>query len=228
MKSILPISLGLLIAAVSGWRHGLLTDRWGPPSNVLKVAEQVESLDLEIAGWDSRALGKLEGRTRKLAGAEGYFSRQYVHKDSNVWVQVTMLCGRPGPIALHSPDYCFTLAGMKQLDSESKIQISHANQEDPENFWVADYRPPESKPGPDIRTFWAWSTDGTEWSIPEDPRFTFASAPYLYRIYFSVPTTAFKPSVTGKEGPSETEMIARQFIHDFLARYSELVAKLES
>lgn len=228
MKLILPTLLGLVITVVSGWQHGLLVDRWGVPSDVVKVAEQTESLDLEFEGWKSRDLEKPNDRTRKLAGAEGYFSRQYVHEEPNVAVQVTILCGRPGPISLHSPDYCFVLSGMSQLEAQSKAPPFQPDSADSIEFWMADYRPPESKPSPDIRTFWSWSTDGKKWSIPEDPRFTFASAPYLYRLYFTVQKDVFQPTGSDEETQSQAAIIAQQFMDEFLVRYSEVVANHES
>lgn len=224
MKTILPITVGSLIAVVSGWQHGLLIDRWGPPSHVVEVADQLENLQLEVPGWTSKALEGIDDRTRKLAGAEGYFSRQYLQERSGIAVQVTILCGRPGPISLHSPEYCFTLAGMKQLGSASEASLFETSPESSKDFWMADYRPPDSKSSPDIRTFWSWSDDGVNWTIPENPRFEFASVPYLYRIYFTMPKQVFEATVSDEEIESKNAIIAKEFMEEFLTRCSEAIA----
>ncbi len=228
------IVVALAVAGLSGWVHGRITDRWGPPSNVLAVAKQVEDLTLDIDGWQSEPSGKIDDATRKLAGAEGYFSRRYVHEKTGAEAHVTILCGRPGPISLHSPIYCFTLSGMTQLGKEAPIQLgaaatgpggdSQSASETSFAFLTADYRPPESRGGPDIRTFWSWSPDGQTWSAPEDARLTFAREPYLYRLYFTAPVRLFERTAEADEEDAENAAAnpVDEFMREFLIRFAQV------
>lgn len=220
-KSILPLTVGLLIAVVSGWIHGYTVDRWGVPADVVAVAQRIENLPLEVDGWESKQGADLGEQTRHLAGAEGYFSRQYVLPGTGISVNATALCGRPGPISLHVPTVCFTNSGMSQLAREVRVRLP-SDTEGPNNFWMAEYEPPQSSPGPTIRTFWSWSTDARNWSVPEDPRFEFAREPYLYRIYFSIPAGVFDEGPTEDGKPSPYQQRVDEFIGDFLAQFAGL------
>jgi len=218
-KSALALFLGLAIAIASGYIHGTTVDRWGVPADVVAIAQRIENLPLEIDGWDSRPGADLADQVRQLAGAEGYFSRQYTHPHSGVSINVTALCGRPGPIALHVPTVCFTNSGMRQLAKETRVRLP-SDSEGARNFWMAEYEPPRE--GPTIRTFWAWSTDARTWSVPEDPRFAFARDPYLYRIYFSIPAGVFNQPQANDDEPSPLQQQVDDFVGDFLAKFAGL------
>lgn len=221
MKATIPIVLAILIAVVSGWAHGVVIDRWGVPTDVARVAERLEKLTIEIDGWESKPGQELNAQTRKLAGAEGYFSTHYTDEKTGASVAVAVLCGRPGPISLHAPTVCFVNAGMQQMGRESRALVPDFAEASP-NFWMVDFRPPSSNPGPDIRTFWSWSADGKNWEAAEDPRFKFASAPYLYRMYFTIPSAVFAPT-PDDEGPSTVEIQVQDFLDRFLAEFAKAV-----
>lgn len=225
MKSPLLTAIGLTLACLSGWAHGLLTDRWGIPVELAAVASQVENLSLEFDGWTSEVSRTLNDHTRKASGAEGYFSRSYTHEQTGDQVHVTILCGRSGPISLHTPDVCFVGGGVTQLGEETRTTLSREGGEAdvPAHFWMADFRPPPSRPGPDSRTYWAWSSDGQSWETPENPRLKYSRKPYLYRLYFTVPVDQYRRTEDGQEahGP------AADFMPEFLNRFAELTRSTE-
>jgi len=229
MRSVLLIAIAFVIAGVSGWAHGLFIDRWGIPADVRAVTDQVENLSLEIDGWTAGSPRQLDDRTRKAAGAEGYFSRGYTHDATGATVHVTILCGRPGPISNHNPEVCFVNSGMRQLDDTAPATIVSSGSDSSEtggsaDFIVADYRPPPSEGGPEIKTFWAWSPDGRSWSAPEEPRITFAYQPYLYRLYFTAPKSLFDTAAENGDAVSPVQ----QFMPEFLKRFAEVTPNNDS
>ncbi|MBX3438095.1 MAG: hypothetical protein KF861_11435 [Planctomycetaceae bacterium] len=222
MKSASFLVVAVVIAALSGWAHGLVIDRWGTPDDLKRVAEQVEKLDVNIEGWTHGGDLGIRDQVRKAAGAEGYFSRNYTHDATGTTVQVTVLCGRPGPISLHTPDVCFVNAGMvQQADPTPTVLTRESTGGDvddvPARFYVTRYAPPPSHPGPMIKTLWAWSNDGQSWSIPENPRLHFSREPYLYRLYFTTPQAPFNPSETDEE---EAKGPVDDFLPEFLNRFA--------
>ncbi|MEO2033140.1 MAG: hypothetical protein ABGZ35_13745 [Planctomycetaceae bacterium] len=224
MKTLLPVALVLLTAAISGWQHGRLTERWGVTADVAAIAARIEDLAIDVDGWDSTGqTGSIKDAVRNQAGAEGYFSQHYVDSVTGADVRATVMCGPPGPIAMHVPTVCFTNAGMTQLATEEPAKLPGSKDED-QHFWMADYRPQESRPGPTIRAFWSWSPDAADWTIPEAPRFEFAREPYLYRIYITAPSAIFK-RVSDDSGESDTksavELRFDDFVRQFLSRLAE-------
>lgn len=222
MRNVLLIIVTFSIAGLSGYAHGLFIDRWGTPANVLAVASAFEQLSVDIDGWTEGESRGISDRTRKAAGAEGYFSRSYTHDKTGATVNVTILCGRPGPISLHTPDVCFVNAGMQQLAGETRTVISRDGKslqesEVPAEFWNADFRPPPSNPGPPIRAFWAWSPDGQSWSTPDDPRMTYSREPYLYRFYFTAASDLFLAAAEDEQ----FENPVQAFMPAFLERFAE-------
>ncbi|MFG0297700.1 MAG: exosortase-associated EpsI family protein, partial [Maioricimonas sp. JB045] len=114
MKYYLAIALALIATIGSGLAHGILTDRWGVPETVHEAAARLENIPQSIPGWTStdQELGE---RMLEQAGALSYISRNYVSENTGASIQVTLLCGRPGPLATHPPTVCFVNAGMKQV-----------------------------------------------------------------------------------------------------------------
>lgn len=225
MKTILPIGLVILIAAASGWLHGNLTERWGVSADTKAVALRIEGLQVDVDGWETGEPHSIEDPVRNQAGAEGYTSRHYVDSETGASVQATVMCGPPGPIAMHIPAVCFTNAGMTQLAEQVPATLPGAEDEQ-QHFWMADYRPPESRPGPPIRTFWSWSPDAKSWQTPEDPRFEYARNPYLYRIYFTAPSEIFERRSEAADDSEEAEVKSKAelrfeaFVRDFLSQLS--------
>lgn len=223
MKMILPIGLVILIAAASGWLHGNLTERWGISADVAAVAAHIEGLQINVDGWETGEANSIKDSVRNQAGAEGYTSRHYVDSETGASVQATVMCGPPGPIAMHIPAVCFTNAGMTQLAQEVPATLP-GFEDKPQHFWAADYLPPESRPGPAIRTFWSWSPDAKSWQTPEDPRFEYARSPYLYRIYFTAPAAIFERRTEAAddseaaEVKSAAELRFEAFVRDFLSQ----------
>ncbi|MGD9857224.1 MAG: exosortase-associated EpsI family protein [Planctomycetaceae bacterium] len=228
MKSLLLSAVAIVIACLSGWAHGLLTDRWGVPVEVRAIGRQLEEFVPEVEGWTSEVARTIDDHTRRTAGAEGYFSRVYTHGQTGATVHVTILCGRSGPISLHTPDVCFVGSGMTQLVNATRTILSRestaaGSADVPAEFLMADYRPPASKPGPDIKTFWSWSTDGQSWSAPENPRLTFSRSPSLYRFYFTAPSNQFPVAAEDEETPNPV----KDFMPEFLKRFAELTRSTE-
>lgn len=175
------ISIGAL-----GYAHGRLTDRWGMPAEVSQAAERLALVPHEINGWVGTDL-PIGTRQLEAASAEGSLSRQYMHSETGEVVQVMILCGRPGPIAVHPPTVCFVGSGVEQATEESKATLSSGETES--EFFTADFVQTDLFEEAQ-RTYWAWSTTGRSWSAPGDSqttRLTFAGEPYLYKMYFTTP-----------------------------------------
>ncbi|MBX3441629.1 MAG: exosortase-associated EpsI family protein [Planctomyces sp.] len=206
---IAAVVVAVVAVAAFGIVYGRSADRWGPSIVVLEAADRLSRIPTVVEGWTSTpetiSPGQLHG-----AGAAGYFARNYRDSAGNS-VQISILCGRHGPISLHPPTVCFTNSGMKMLTKEETTKFEHAGVTS--KFTTVDFLPPAEFSAP-IRTFWAWSPDGKQWTNPKQPRMEFSGYPFLYKMYILTATEH------AKEGAAPPTILpeVEQFVEDFLAR----------
>ena len=91
---------------------------------------------------------------------------------------------------VHTPDLCYSGAGYEMVGEPARARIATAGAA--AAFWSARFR--KSGPAGDsaLRIHWAWST-GAAWEAPERPRWRFAGAPFLYKLYIVRDATADGP-----------------------------------
>jgi hypothetical protein len=128
--------------------------------------------------WEGSA-NKLDAAQLEMAEVAGYCWRHYTNCRTRQKVSILLICGRPGPISVHTPDVCYGGAGYNVVGS-----LEHYTTESPAgsaDFTTACF----CKPGPvaePLRIFWAWSV-GRRWAAPDNPRFSFAGSAALYKLY---------------------------------------------
>lgn len=162
---------GILIAAAVA--HGLRTDRWGPRADLVAAAARLDQVPAKLGEWEGSA-AKIDERQIAAAQVAGYLARRYVHRSSGQEVTVLMLCGRPGPISVHTPDICYGGIGYRPGPQE-KREVSGSS------VWTALFT--KDGPSPDtLRINWTWN-DGRGWQAADSPRFSFANSSVAYKLY---------------------------------------------
>lgn len=196
----------------TGVLHGLQTDRWGESAKVLAAAERLNSIPTSFGNWTSEATEIPEDQL-KIAEALGHFARQFRNSETGEVVNIMILCGRPGPISVHPPTVCFVGAGW-QLEAEPKtISLSAALQEkSAESLWNTRFVRSVDGVPVRINTSWGWNSAG-EWQAYENARLKTAGAPYLYKMYATIPVSVETESV-------ESDVLER-FWRDFLPLVDE-------
>jgi uncharacterized protein DUF3485 len=173
---ILPIAVILLLVGAAGAIQGVWTGRWSTDDVIAAAALRLSSIPMEAGNWNAKT-EDMDPRQLQIACADGALFRQYADQRGNV-VQMMLLCGRPGPISVHTPDVCFAGAGNEELGKADRFKIGGDSNDE---FWVRSFR----KVGPvaeKFRVFYGWSTSGN-WEAPDNPRMSFANRPVLYKLY---------------------------------------------
>jgi hypothetical protein len=129
--------------------------------------------------WDVEEDRKLSEREGALAEIDGYLSRRYVHRRTGRIVSVLLLCGKPGPMSVHTPEMCYAGAGYDEIGSAKAYT---APTDSSCRFQVHDFRKNNVATPTLLRIFLSWGQRG-EWSVPVNPRLAFAGKPYLYKLY---------------------------------------------
>jgi hypothetical protein len=175
----LPVvaAVGLLI--FSGLVHGLWTDRWGKPEALERALARVEQLPLQLGPWEGKDLPAEEPEAFRRAGAQAYVIREYTHAESKASISMVLMCGRPGRMAVHTPEVCYRGAGYEVADAAAPMPLQDGAR--PAVFWTAHFTK-NSSAGPDLRLCWGWNATGA-WEAPTSPRWRFRGLPFLYKLY---------------------------------------------
>jgi len=163
-----------LILAAAAAAHGWRTDRWGATADLRSAAERLDTLPLRVGDWDGVVV-ELPAAQVAATNVAGLTARRYTHRYTRAEVTVLILCGRPGPVAVHTPDVCYGNAGYKMGPVRTEpLTGDHT-------AWVADFSKPGGQAEP-LRIRWAWS-DGGAWVASGSPRTSFARSRVLYKMY---------------------------------------------
>jgi hypothetical protein len=179
MSRLVPMVVAILLLAAYGIAEGLWTDRWGLSHKLDEAVARLSSIPRTVGAWEG-VDRQLDQRQVDKAEMAGYLSRQYLNRTTGASISMLLVCGRPGPTALHSPDICYQATGYQMAASERHSLQSDALPRQAD-FWVGRFDRTGAVPDP-LRIFWSWSADGN-WLAADNPRFSLASAGALYKLY---------------------------------------------
>jgi hypothetical protein len=174
---------------VVGFVHGRITDRWGVRPDAQRAAIQLSpELPSECGSWTMRKQQELPPEVVRILQKPTYINRAYVHQQTGDEINVFVLVGHPGPVAVHSPEVCYssrdyTASGNRE---RTTVKLSTGQAHD---FWKLPLKPNGNFQGDPIEVYYAWST-GSKWEAAERPRFGYGGLPHLYKLQLSVETTS--------------------------------------
>jgi hypothetical protein len=178
MKRIYPIATALTVVLVAGVVHGLWTDRWVTAEEPTAAAARLDQLPMVLGDWEGQ---NVEIDARDLEAISGYLCRRYVNRRDHNEVSVFLVCGRPGPVAIHTPDLCYQASGY-----EVGPRATYTGPEPPSGpaaeFFTAQCKKTKASGQTQLRIFWSWYAGGA-WLVADNPRLAFARHAVLYKLY---------------------------------------------
>jgi hypothetical protein len=179
VSRLIAFGVVLITVLVSGTAAGLRSGRWGSARAVEAAAALLDRVPLSLGpDWDVQET-TLSERQVALAEIERYLARRYVHRRTGTIVSMLLVCGRPGPICVYSPETCYLAAGYVPIASAKRYAAPTGP-----NCWfqVRDFQKSNVATPTLQRVFSSWGHK-CEWTVPIEPRFAFAGQPYLYKLY---------------------------------------------
>jgi len=143
------------------------------------AAARVALVPKVIGAWHAHEEATDE-RAFAQTGAKGYWMRQYVNQETKASVLVILMCGRPGKMAVHTPEVCYSGAGYELHDQPAACAIQNEHSSEAAQFWTAQF----TKKAGRLRLYWAWNARGS-WEASAAPRWQFRGEPFLYKLYVS-------------------------------------------
>jgi hypothetical protein len=172
-----PTLAAIGIVTLVGVAQGLRSDH---SVEVQAASERLGQVAPRAGQWAGQRR-TLDPRELEAAEIGGCLLRQYVRPDGRN-LTAMLVCGRPGPISVHTPDVCYAGAGFKLEGEAARFAVDLEDGSGAAKFWSATF----VKPGVPLpiryQILWSWSGSGA-WSAENDPRLVFASLPVLCKLY---------------------------------------------
>jgi hypothetical protein len=206
-KIVLGTLMTVAITIASGILQGSLSNRWGASQEQRRVGAKLEQCPKDVPNWKLHAEKPLEQVAIDQLIPYGYFQREYVSCDSGDMVSVTVIVGPSGTLSVHTPEVCYAGLNFDQLEERKVIDIPDPSGQN--TIWKVALR--SKKVDQRImENYYAWS-EGDRWVAAENPRYSFATRPYIYKIQLQNISQA---DPAGKANPSVDPSI--RFLTDFL------------
>jgi hypothetical protein len=174
MKRWIAALIGSTALIACGLVHGYWTDRWATPVETTQAAERLNDIPLEVGDWDGEAL-EVKPNEAGL-GVAGCIKRRYVQRKTGAVVSLLIVCGRPGPVSIHTPEACYGARGY-QVGVKDRFEG-----EGGDRLWRTDALRHSATEETRLRIFWGWN-DGTAWTAADEARVQFARRPVLHKLY---------------------------------------------
>src|SRR3954451_11741819 len=148
MARLSPILTAVFLVVVSGLVQGRWSERATVDSELQAATARLGLLPWTIGEWTGEP-ANFDERGLDRAGIAGLVTRRYTNRRTGASVTLLLVCGRPGPIAVHGPEVCYTGSGYRQV---SRIVKRTLNGDD---FWMSHFRKDGPFEGPLLRIDWA-------------------------------------------------------------------------
>jgi hypothetical protein len=196
MTRFLTALVASALVIVCGAVHGFWSDRWQQPVETAAAAARMDALPLEAGDWIG---APLEVKNPQTGGVAGTLYRRYENHRTGDAATVFLVCGRSGPVSIHTPEVCYAADGFV-VGAKSKTPLG----DNDAAFFSADAVKSKAAVETRLRIFWGWN-DGKGWTAPDDARFTYVAyrhSPVLYKLY--VQRDLNGPAQASREEPCQS------------------------
>jgi hypothetical protein len=142
-----------------------------------------------MGDWTLVEEGDLDDSALEILRCFGSFRNVYQHIPTKSIVQVAVMYGPRGPIAVHTPEVCYSSQGTTETKSREVETVESDGKTN--EFWSVEFAYNDD-PDSFFEVWYAWSA-GEEWVAAEHPRFWLTED--LFKIQLSGPSrgTSFSP-----------------------------------
>src|SRR5438876_4916160 len=112
----------MIVVLASGILHGMYTSRWGEKPSLDRYLARLDAVPESFGDWTSKSDRFQDDLTHH--GIEKYILRTYSNSRTTESYQVLVVCGRPGPIASHTPDVCYRGSGYTPTGDQKRADVT--------------------------------------------------------------------------------------------------------
>jgi hypothetical protein len=189
-KWLVGVGSAIALLVLGGVAHGLFSNRWGVAQDIVAFGQNLSQVPTEIGPWKCIQDSKLDDNVEKTLEAKGYISRVYTHQTTGESVNVFVVFGPKGPIAVHTPEVCYSARAVTQTSERTSTPVEAEFKEG--NLWKLAFET-NTVDKRKMNVFYGWS-EGGAWQAAANPRFWRTN--YLYKIQTSCQATGKKEDST--------------------------------
>ncbi|MFN7731670.1 MAG: exosortase-associated EpsI family protein [Pirellula sp.] len=184
------IAVSLALIGVGGLLQGSMSNRWGVPKKYTEIGAALKEVPMKLGQWQAVEEQTMDPTQLAILECEGYILRSYVHQSTGESINVAVLFGPKGPIAVHTPEICFSSVNMQPTSLRAPQKFDFDKEQN--TFWRLGFVS-SSIEKTKLSVAYAWS-DGGPWVAAEQPRFW--RSDYLYKIQTAARTLNSKQDST--------------------------------
>jgi len=152
----------LLTGAVQGWFSG----RWIDRSKQQSISKSITELPTSVGDWTMQKDVPLERAAISLLNPYGYINRVYANEKTGWIISIAVLYGLKGPIAVHTPEVCYSSRDFVILGGKTVYTLPIPNEG---TLWSQEFQ--SRKVGAEHMMVYHGWTDGGPWMAAKNPRF---------------------------------------------------------
>src|SRR5262245_12181781 len=111
------------LTLVAGFVHGLHTNRWHASADLDDAVGRLDVVPAEIGDWKGEP-EFFDEESLRHAGIMGHRGFKYRNVVNGEVVRMLIVCGRSGPISVHTPDVCYGGAGYQAVGDRQKKTVN--------------------------------------------------------------------------------------------------------
>jgi hypothetical protein len=201
----IALAVAVLITLTGGILYGNYSQRWNTSAEMQVAVSHLGSFPREVGIWKAVEDLPIEESALQMLECKGHLNRRYVNEETGKSLQLAIMLGPPGPIAVHTPEICYSSRAYELTDERAEA-VLEASSGKRHSFWKVDFTTRNAM-ADGLRVYYAWG-DGGNWNASSSPRFEFAGAPLLYKLQLA----SYVSSYAGDDGPDP----GRQFLEELL------------
>jgi hypothetical protein len=227
MKSITFAVCSVLVLAGTlgaGWMHASLTHAWGSPHDMQRAFDRLDRAKLpqQMGDWRFDRDVPFTADVLHVLQQPAHLSKVYENMRTGDIVTVAVIAGHPGPVAVHTPEICFSSRDYQMGGERSRQQIT-AGDERAHDFWKIGFNPRDPGDLP-LTVLYGWST-GTTWEAATHPRYSYGGLSHLYKIQLAVSTATDSTSSASTSSADAAYDPAADFLTQFLSHLQPLLVE---
>ncbi len=175
----LGVLTALALVISGGALHGQWSNRWGVKQDNVALGNKLRTIPMEIGDWYCQEEVQLDEDVEKLLEVnetKGYISRVYTHRSTGEAVNVFVIFGPKGPVAVHTPEVCYSARAVNQTTAREAVGFDLDGE--PGELWKLAFET-NTFDKRKMSVYYGWS-DGGAWTAAKNPRFW--RTDYLYKI----------------------------------------------
>src|SRR5262249_12710674 len=139
-RSSLPILVFAVLVLAAGTLQGLHSNRWHSSADLEAAVGRLNGVPESFGNWRGEKQ-EFDVEELKRAGIKGHAAYRYRNIVTGEQVTMLIVCGRFGPISVHTPDICYAGAGYEPVGKQTRKEIT-VDGGTPLSVWALRFKTP--------------------------------------------------------------------------------------